>query len=129
MKGIRIASLVLLALTILAGSAFGQILTGTISGTVTDSSEAIVPNAAVTIVSADTGVTVWRGVTNDSGVYRAPALPVGRYKVSVEKEGFKRADASGITVALDQRVAVNVTLQTGTVAETVNVVGDTAGQL
>jgi len=101
MRGIRIASFFLLALTILACTAFSQILTGTISGTVTDSTEAIVPNAAVTIVNADTGVTVWHGVTNESGVYRAPALPVGRYNVTVQVQGFKRGEVSGVNLTLD----------------------------
>jgi outer membrane receptor protein involved in Fe transport len=129
MRGIRIASFFLLALTILACAAFSQILTGTISGTVTDSTEAIVPNAAVTIVNADTGVTVWHGVTNESGVYRAPALPVGRYNVTVQVQGFKRGEVSGVNLTLDQRVAVNVSLQPGAAAESITVTGESAGQL
>jgi len=87
-----------------------QVLTGTISGTVTDASQAVVQNAPVTILNADTGVTVWRGTTNESGVYRAPNLPVGRYTVSVQAQGFKRAEVSGINLATDQRAGINVTL-------------------
>src|SRR5258708_4161237 len=79
-----------------------QVLTGVISGTVTDSSQAIVPNAPVTVVNADTGVTQWRGATNESGIFRAPGLPVGRYNVSVQVEGFKRADVAGVNIAVDQ---------------------------
>lgn len=106
-----------------------QVLTGTISGTVTDPTQAVVPNAAVTIVNADTGVTVWHGTSNESGVYRAPGLPVGRYSVAVELQGFKRADVSGIALATDQRMSINVTLQPGGVTESITVAGDTAGQL
>jgi len=106
-----------------------QVLTGTISGTVTDASQAVVQNAPVTILNADTGVTVWRGTTNESGVYRAPNLPVGRYTVSVQAQGFKRAEVSGINLATDQRAGINVTLQPGAVSESITVAGDTAGQL
>src|SRR5947209_2814988 len=48
-----------------------QVLSGVISGTVTDATQTVVPNAPVTVVNADTGVTQWRGATNESGVYRA----------------------------------------------------------
>src|SRR5579859_7137273 len=119
----------LAAACLFLGAAFGQVLTGTISGVVTDSTEAVVPNAAVTINNADTRVTVWRGMTNESGLYRAPALPVGRYDVIVELQGFKRADVAGINLTVDQRATINVTLQPGAVAESVTVSGQTAGQL
>jgi len=101
-----------------------QVLTGTISGTVTDATQAVVPNAAVTIVNADTDVTVWRGATNESSVYRAPGLPVGRYTVTVQLQGFKRADVSGINLATDQRAGINVTLQPGAVSESITVAGE-----
>jgi hypothetical protein len=109
--------------------AFSQNVTGVISGTVTDSTQAVVPNAAVTIVNADKGVTVWRGVTNASGVYRAPDLAIGRYDVSVAMPGFKHATVSGIHLDVDQRAAVNITLQPGVVTEQVEVQGESAGQL
>ena len=114
---------------LLIGLAFAQLLTGTISGTVTDASDAIVPGVAVTIVNADTAVTVWRSVTNESGVYRAPSLPVGRYNVIAEFAGFKRAEVSGINLTVDQRAAINIKLELGGVEESVTVAGQTAGQL
>src|SRR5262249_40127689 len=114
---------------IFGGSLFGQVLTGMISGTVSDSSGAVVPSAMVTIVNADTGVTVFHGATNESGLYRAPSLPVGRYDVIVELPGFKRAQISGINLTVDQRAAINVTLQLGAVEESITVAGQTAGQL
>jgi Carboxypeptidase regulatory-like domain len=69
---------------------------GVISGTVTDPTQAVIPNASVTIVNAETGVTAWRGVTNDSGLYRAPDLRAGRYNVTVKLRGFKQAVVNGI---------------------------------
>src|ERR1051326_4835230 len=116
-------------LVLAAYNSFGQVLTGTISGVVTDSTKAVVPNAAVTIINADTRVTAWHGMTNESGVYRAPSLPAGRYDVTVELQGFKRAEVAGINLTVDQRAAINVTLQPGAVAESVTVEGKTAGQL
>src|SRR5581483_909377 len=76
---------------------------GVISGTVSDTSQAVVPNAAVKVTNADTGVVAWHGVTNDSGVYRAPELPAGRYNISVEMPGFKAASVNGVNLAVDQR--------------------------
>src|SRR5215510_8997257 len=114
---------------LLTALAFGQVLTGMISGTVSDSSGAIVPSATVTIVNADTGVTAFHGITNESGLYRAPSLPVGRYNVIVELAVFRRAEVSGINLTIDQRAAINVTLQLGAVEESITVAGQTAGQL
>ena len=112
-----------------AACLLAQTITGVISGTVTDPSQAVVPAATVTIINADTGVTMWHGQTNGSGVYRAPALPAGRYNVTVQREGFKRADLTGVNLAVDQRASVNVTLQPGAVAESVTVTDEAAGQL
>src|SRR5215472_10991849 len=102
---------------------------GVISGTVIDSTQGVIPDAQVTIVNADTGVTVWRGVTNESGVYRAPQLQAAQYNVAVEKQGFKRADVNGINLAVDQRASMNVTLQPGGTTESVTVVGASEAQL
>ena len=126
-----VLSICLLAIFAIAAPtvAFSQVLTGIISGTVTDATQAVVPNAAVTIVNADTGVVAWHGETNDSGLYRAPGLPVGRYNVSVQLQGFKRADVAGINLTVDQRATINVTIEAGGVTESVTVAGGTAGQL
>src|SRR5438270_10564589 len=101
---------------------------GVISGVVTDPSQAVVPNAAVKIVNADTGVVAWHGITNESGVYRAPELRAGRYNVSVEMQGFKQAAVNGVNLAVDQRASIDVILQTGGTTESVTVVGTTDGQ-
>ncbi|MEO7143634.1 MAG: carboxypeptidase regulatory-like domain-containing protein, partial [Bryobacteraceae bacterium] len=106
-----------------------QNVTGVISGTISDSTHAVIPNAAVTIVNADTGVTVWQGLTNQVGLYRAPELSVGRYNVSVEAVGFRHEAVNGVNLAVDQRANINITLQPGAVAESVTVNGNTAGQL
>src|SRR3979411_1496675 len=129
MRRVYVVSSFLLVVSFFATVTVGEVLTGTIAGTVTDSSEAVVPSAAVNIVNADTRVTVWHGTTNESGLYRAPALQVGRYNVLVEVQGFKRAEVSGINLTVDLHATINVTLQPGAVAESVTVAGQTAGQL
>ena len=106
-----------------------QGVTGVISGTITDPSKSPIPNASVSITNADTGVTVWTGATNDSGVYRAPNLPAGRYNVAVTAGGFKRQQVSDVNLAVDQRADIPLTLQVGQVNETVAVEGSTEGQL
>jgi len=104
----------LLVLFVVAFSSFSYAQnTGVISGTVTDPSKAIIPGADVTIVNADTGVTVWHGKTNASGVYRGPAMGAGQYTIAVEANGFKRATVSGVNLAVDQRADISVTMETG----------------
>src|SRR5580700_2638128 len=134
MKSCHVASRVLLCCSASFAIAFGsfawaQSLTGIISGTVTDPTKAPVAAATLTITNADTGVKAWTGKTNESGVYRAPDLPVGRYNLAVEATGFKHVQVSNFTLSVDQRANIDVTLQLGAVAETVTVEGSSAGQL
>jgi hypothetical protein len=132
MKSCHVASRVLLCCFAAIGFgsfAWAQSLTGIISGTVTDPTKAPVAAAVLTITNADTGVNAWTGKTNESGVYRAPDLPVGRYNLAVEAAGFKHMQVSNFTLSVDQRADIDVTLQLGAVAETVTVEGSSAGQL
>jgi len=106
-----------------------QGVTGVISGTISDPTKAPIGDATVTVVNADTGVTVWTGQTNASGVYRAPSIPAGRFNVVAQANGFKRQQVSGVQLTVDQRADISVTLQIGQIAETVTVEGTTEGQL
>jgi hypothetical protein len=131
MKSCHVASRLLLccfvSLAIAFGSlAWGQSLTGIISGTVTDPSKAPIAGAHVTITNADTNGRAWTGTTNESGVYRAPDLSVGQYKIAVEAPGFKQMQISNITLSVDQRADIDITMQLGAVADTVTVEGATA---
>ena len=114
----------LLALSVasLAG-AQGQAINGTIEGTVTDESGGVLPGVVVTVTNVDTGDT--RSViTNDSGVYRAPLLPLGAYRVTAELPGFKKHDQTGISLSAGQVAVVDVKLEVGAVTETVSVSAD-----
>ncbi len=115
-----------LALCLLLGSpAFGQsqAVNGTIEGTVADVSGAVLPGVTVTVTNTDTGASS-AVVTNEKGVYRALLLPLGRYKVSAELQGFKKFEQSGITLSAGQTALVNVTLGVGAVSETVTVTAE-----
>jgi hypothetical protein len=115
------AALVALALTVVAAApAAAQAVTGTLLGTVTDSTGAVVTNAKVTVLNEGTGLT--REIKTDAnGEYTAPQIPTGHYTVMVEMEGFKTAALSGIQVGVDQRVKIDVPLEVGALTETVTI--------
>ena len=77
----------LLVLLLVAIPSFAQLPTGTILGVVKDSSGAVIPGASLTIINIDTSLTR-TGTSTEDGSYRFPALPVGRYRVEVTKEGI-----------------------------------------
>jgi Carboxypeptidase regulatory-like domain len=102
--------------------AYPQAVTGTIVGTVTDSSGAVVPGATVTLTNAGTGAS--RVVTTDrEGEYTAPSLPIGKYRVVAEIQGFKTVTVSNIDVGVDQRVRIDVKLEVGTVTDSITIEG------
>ena len=114
--------LFVLSLASLAG-AQGQAINGAIEGTVTDESGAVLPGVVVTVTNVDTGETR-SVVTNDRGVYRAPLLPLGAYRLSAELQGFKKHDQTGISLSAGQVAVVDVKLAVGAVTETVSVSAD-----
>lgn len=119
-----------LALSLFAmAPAYGQDVTGAFTGTVTDSSGAIVPNATVTITNRTTGVAVFTGNTDEQGLYLAPSLPAGIYNLGFEAANFKKTDVSGVTLQVNQRARIDAVLEAGAVSETVTVTGESLGQL
>src|SRR5262249_26696781 len=113
------ASLSLL-LTLTASLAFGQAVTGSIVGNVTDSGGAAVAGAKVTITETSTGIA-HTATTNEDGVYVMPYLPPGAFKVEIERQGFKKYSRDGVRLATGERVRVNAELAVGNVNETVEV--------
>src|ERR1700678_4004093 len=101
-------------------SALAQKDTGAIAGTVKDSSGGVVVGAKVRVSDVDRGTEV-DTLTNEVGDYTVSPLKVGRYKVTVEKAGFKTAVAGPVTVEVQEHPAVNVTLQVGQAGETITV--------
>jgi hypothetical protein len=95
---------------------------GTILGTILDSSGAAIPNANVSVENQ--GTAAKRQVTTDtSGLFLAPELPLGVYRVSVSVEGFKTKVQEGINVRVSDRVKVDLVLEPGQTRETITVTG------
>jgi hypothetical protein len=116
MQRLRLIALVLFAFAL---SARAQVVGGTISGTVTDPSGAVIPNAHVLIHNDDTG-TQRSLTTNSFGQYAAPSIPVGAYTLSADAPGFTHYTRSNITLTIGQSLNLTLALSvTGT--ETVNV--------
>ena len=101
---------------------WGQEVTASVIGTVTDPKGAVLPGATVTATSQERGQT-YTALTNDSGLYRIPQLPVGTYVVKVEKTGFSTASYPAFVLVLNQVARVDVAMKVGQATETVEVTG------
>ena len=99
--------------------------TGEITGTVTDSSGAVIPSAVVTVQNEATHVAVSVKTTN-SGNYDVPFLPSGRYQVTVAQQGFQTFQANDVSIELDQTVRLDPHLTVGRVSQVVSVTSDQA---
>src|ERR1700716_2859754 len=93
---------------------------GAIVGLVRDASGAVVTGAKITVTDMDRGIELTLS-TNDSGQYVASPLRIGRYSVTVEKEGFKKAVAGPVQVNIQDRVDVDLKLVPGMATEVVTV--------
>jgi hypothetical protein len=113
---------VILAASLIPASLAAQAVTGTILGTVTDDSGAILPGATVTITHTDTGL-VRTVVSDGAGEFTAPSLPTGTYQLHAELQGFKAVTIPDIRLGVDQRLRFGVKLEVGAVSETITVVG------
>jgi Carboxypeptidase regulatory-like domain/TonB dependent receptor-like, beta-barrel len=103
--------------------AMSQITTGSISGTVKDSSGAVLPGATIVVVNEDTGVS--RTVPTDgSGHYVASSLNPGRFKVTASLSGFQTVVRSGIEITLGRQAVVNLALEVGAITQTVEVTAE-----
>lgn len=114
-------------LFLLAPAAFSQGERATVTGTVSDTTGAMVPEAAVSIRNTETNVTT-RTTTNSAGLFYLPALPPGPYEVTTNKQGFRPSRVSALRLTVGLTATVNVTLEVGTVSEAVEVTA-TAVQL
>ena len=95
---------------------------GAIEGTVADASGGVLPGVTVTITNTDTGAERVV-VSNEKGLYRAPLLPLGKYRVTAELQGFKKFEQKDIQLSVGQTATVNATLSVGAVSETITVSG------
>src|SRR5688500_14187559 len=121
----RLGRLIMLGMVLLivsAALAGAQEARGTISGTVSDSSKGVIPGALVTVTNVAMGTSV-PVTTNEEGWFQAPYLIPGTYRVEVELSGFKKF-AREVEVRIDDRLEIDVSLELGQSAETVDVTAD-----
>jgi hypothetical protein len=118
----RLVRLVLSVIAILALPAIGYAQEATISGTVTDTTGAVLPGVTVKAVQAATG-NVFEAVTDGVGSYRLP-VRVGVYQIQADLASFRTATRTGVEMLVGQQTVVNFQLALSTVAETVTVTAE-----
>ena len=91
-----------------------------IQGVVSDSSQALIPGAVVTVTNLETGLRR-EAKTNEAGSYAFPTLPVGKYKLSAVLQGFSTSEVPEIKLDVGQIARVDFTLNPGALVESVNV--------
>jgi hypothetical protein len=115
-----LSATIMLLLGLRAGVVHSQVASGTISGTVVDSSGAVLPDVQVQVENMDTGIT--RGAKTDSaGIYSVPLLISGNYRVTAAHTGFRTAVQRDIGMTVGSHVVVDLSLSPGAVSDTVDV--------
>jgi hypothetical protein len=97
-----------------------QVLYGSLVGSVSDESGAVLPGATVRITNPGTGETR-ETTTNDAGTFSFPDLPSSKYEVAISKEGFKTSTTRGVVVSVDRVARFDTSLHIGQVSQTVEV--------
>lgn len=116
-------SRLLAVFALLCLSAFAQSDRGTITGTITDASGSLIPNATVTAINPATGAEL-KTQTTDTGNFTIPSVSAGVYNLVVEVTGFRRYEQQGIRVQVAQTARIDVAMQIGSTAESVTVNAD-----
>lgn len=113
-----------LLLVFMSATALAQ-STAQINGTVTDASRAVLPGVEVTATQTETGLTR-SVVTNETGSYTMPNLPIGPYRLEASLPGFRSYVQTGIVLQVNANPVVNIVLEVGQVSETIEVQADAA---
>jgi hypothetical protein len=124
-QAIRGAALLLALLAATAAPAFAQIDRGTVSGTIQDSSGAVIPGVTVTATSLQTQQQR-STVTDESGYYTFPNLTPGQYAISAELQGFKKVSRPVVQLDAAASIIVDFQLETGAITEEVTVTAEAA---
>ena len=118
----RFAALAIVLSIAVAGTAHAQFETATVLGTVRDASNAVVPEATVTLTNTATGVSATK-TTNAEGNFEFFTISAGLYLMTVEKAGFAMAMVENITVQVGSRLRVDAQMSVGQVTERIQVTG------
>jgi hypothetical protein len=98
---------------------------GTITGTIVDAAQAVIPGATVTVTDTDTNVS-HNFTSNAAGIYTAPFLQSGHYKVTAKAANFGASEAKGLTLIVGQTLSINLTMNVKSETTTVEVEGSGA---
>lgn len=122
--GILFCTVALLVFLALGESSTAQVgSTSTVLGTVTDSAGAVVPSVSVTLRNIENG-QLYQTHTDDGGQFRFLTVPVGRYELTAEKNGFEKSVHAGFDVHAAEPARVDLALKVGSVSESVTVTGE-----
>src|SRR6185436_1667688 len=119
----RIQFALRLSLLVLMASVLGYAQTGSIQGSVTDKSGAVIQDADVVVTSLNTNQTR-AAKSGDAGTYSVPSLAAGPYSISITKDGFRAFKVDNVVLTVDQALTVNASLEPGATSEEVQVRGD-----
>ena len=101
-----------------------QLNRGSITGTVTDNTGAVIPNVKLTLRNTATGA-VYEAASNENGQYTAPNLPTGNYDIVFEAPSFKKTERKGVELSVTQVLRVDVTMEVGSITESISVTAET----
>ena len=125
MKGLVIgSSTVLVVCVLISGVAWGQ-ATAQISGTIHDASGAVLPGVEITATQTETGIARTT-ITNETGFYVLPSLPLGPYRLEAALAGFRTFVQTGILLQVNSSIAINATLEVGQVAQSIEIQANAA---
>ncbi|MDQ2944786.1 MAG: carboxypeptidase-like regulatory domain-containing protein, partial [Acidobacteriota bacterium] len=116
---LAVSALLFMAATVL----FAQVDAGSITGSVRDTSGAVIPGAKVTLTNDDTGLIV-TGTSGGAGEYTFAPIKIGHYSIAAEVKGFQRVEHTRVTIEVQQRVLVDFVLPPGQMTQTVEVTGE-----
>ena len=111
-----------IALLIFSTQAVSQEVSAGVTGTITDPTGAAIAGASVTARDVEHG-TVWTATTNGEGIYAFPRVPTGNYELRFESAGFRTSVRRSVLLELNARVRLDVSMELGMVAETIDVSG------
>lgn len=117
---LRFPILLLIVLCAVSATMSAQTATGRVVGTVYDVQGAVVPDARISVTNTSTGV-VTKTVTNSTGYYEVLALPIGSYKVTVEKSGFQTGASEPRHLQINESLRFDFSLSVGSESQTVSV--------
>jgi hypothetical protein len=116
----RIVATIGVALLAFQAPTPGQVATGNIRGVVVDTTDAVIPSAKVTLTNTGTGLQ--RVVmSNESGDFNAPLMPLGDYQIATEVSGFSKKILTGISLQVDQTATIRIMLEPGTATQSIEV--------